>query len=378
MKKFILSLGLTLFFAQAGFVQTVEMGPYIGTFEGHKEIKESYIIGVRAGCPFAKSLGLEGSLGFVPSKNELTDEEVDLTIFNLDLLYHLNGENSELIPYGLLGVGGINFSGGERDSDNEFLVEAGLGFKYLLNNSASLRADIRYLMTDPDNHLICSLGLGFLLGGKEEEEIATEVEIEDVQPLPPDVDTDGDGLLDSEEARYGTDPYDKDTDDDSLSDGEEVQKYRTDPLNPDTDNGGAKDGVEVLRNETNPLLGYDDNPPLRIETVRLLIEFDTDKTDIKPMYRDELEKFANTLKKYSKYTVTIEGHTDNVGGSEYNMDLSSRRAKSVKDYLVNNFGISPQQLKTKGFGLERPIDTNETPEGRANNRRVMGVISFFE
>ncbi|MBU1487793.1 hypothetical protein KKH56_07095, partial [bacterium] len=78
MKKFILSLGLVLFFAQAGFTKGVEIGPYIGTFEGHKEIKESYIMGVRAGCPFAKSLGLEGGLGFVPSKNELTDEDVDL------------------------------------------------------------------------------------------------------------------------------------------------------------------------------------------------------------------------------------------------------------------------------------------------------------
>ncbi|MBU1616101.1 OmpA family protein, partial [bacterium] len=370
MKKFILSLGLVLFFSQAGFAKGVEIGPYIGTFEGHEEVKESYIMGLKAGYSFDKSLGLEGGFGFVPSKNELTDEDVDLTIFNLDLLYHFREDDSNLIPYGLLGLGGINFSGGEKDGDHELLVEGGAGFKYLLNNSTSLRADVRYLMTDPDNHLIMSLGLGFLLGDDEEEE-EEEVEIEDVQPLPPDVDTDGDGLLDSEEARYGTDPHDKDTDDDSLSDGEEVQKYQTDPLNPDTDNGGAKDGVEVLRNETNPLLGYDDNPPLRIEAVRLLIEFDTNKTDIKPMYRDELEKFADTLKEHSKSTVIIEGHTDNQGDFEYNMDLSSRRAESVKDYLVKNFGINPQRLKTKGFGPARSIDTNETPEGKANNRRVM-------
>lgn len=378
MKKLILSLCLVLFFTQAGFTQTVEIGPFIGTFEGHEEIKGSYIIGIRAGCPFGKSLGLESGLGFVPSENELTGEDVDLSIFNLDLLYHLNGESSNLIPYGFLGVGGINFSDGERDSDNNLLVESGLGFKYILNNSASLRADVRYLMTDLNNHLIISLGLGFLLGGKEKEEVVTEIKIEDVQPLPPDVDTDGDGLLDSEEARYGTNLYDKDTDDDSLSDGEEVQKYQTDPLNPDTDNGGNKDGVEILRNGTNPLLGYDDNPPLRIETVRLLIEFDTDKTDIKPMYRDELEKFVNTLKEHSKSAVIIEGHTDNVGDFEYNMGLSSRRAESVKDYLVKNFGIDQKRLKTKGFGPTRPIDTNETPEGQANNRRVIGVISFFE
>ncbi|MBU1614169.1 OmpA family protein, partial [bacterium] len=53
-------------------------------------------------------------------------------------------------------------------------------------------------------------------------------------------------------------------------------------------------------------------------------------------------------------------------------------AESVKDYLVKNFGINPQRLKTKGFGPARSIDTNETPEGKANNRRVMAVISFFE
>ena len=67
------------------------------------------------------------------------------------------------------------------------------------------------------------------------------------------IDSDGDGLLDTEEAQLGTDPFNPDTDGDGLSDGEEVRTYKTDPLDPDTDLDALKDGAEVLTHKTNPL-----------------------------------------------------------------------------------------------------------------------------
>jgi OOP family OmpA-OmpF porin len=100
------------------------------------------------------------------------------------------------------------------------------------------------------------------------------------------------------------------------------------------------------------------------------IQFDTDKSDIKPKYYDELKKFADFLKEYPKVSGTIEGHTDSVGSKNYNFKLSQRRAGSVRNYLIKNLGIAPERLDSKGFGLTRPIADNKTSDGRQKNRRI--------
>ena len=78
----------------------------------------------------------------------------------------------------------------------------------------------------------------------------------------------------------------------------------------------------------------------------------------------------NVLKEHTEITkLLVEGHTDNVGGAVYNKGLSERRAKSVVKWLVDH-GIEREHLLDAGFGLERPIDTNNTSAGRQKNRRV--------
>ncbi len=69
----------------------------------------------------------------------------------------------------------------------------------------------------------------------------------------------------------------------------------------------------------------------------------------------------------------IEGHTDSVGTRPYNLALSQRRAQSVVEYLVNK-GIDPTRLSSQGFGMEKPIASNKTEEGRSQNRRVEMII----
>ena len=68
--------------------------------------------------------------------------------------------------------------------------------------------------------------------------------------------------------------------------------------------------------------------------------------------------------------ISIEGHTDNTGDDKHNKDLSQRRAKSVRQFLIETYGIEGKRLESKGFGASNPVDTNDTPEGRQNNRRV--------
>ena len=101
--------------------------------------------------------------------------------------------------------------------------------------------------------------------------------------------------------------------------------------------------------------------------------FDTDKADLKPQSRAELNKLKLLLTENPTMRIEIRGHTDNVGADKDNQILSEKRAKAVKDYLNQN-GIGADRLFSKGFGKTMPIDTNETEQGRQNNRRTEFVI----
>jgi OOP family OmpA-OmpF porin len=106
----------------------------------------------------------------------------------------------------------------------------------------------------------------------------------------------------------------------------------------------------------------------------LQIEFDTASADIRPEARDEIAKVAEYLKKNPTATAIIEGHTDNVGGYDYNMKLSNKRAENVVFYLIGNFGIEPPRLSARGYGSTRRVAYNNTPEGRQKNRRINAII----
>lgn len=100
------------------------------------------------------------------------------------------------------------------------------------------------------------------------------------------------------------------------------------------------------------------------------IYFDTDKADLKPESGPTLQEIAELLKQDPALKVYVVGHTDNVGGFDYNMRLSQRRAASVVDNLTTKHGIQPARLKAAAVGLLAPVAPNDTEEGRAKNRRV--------
>jgi outer membrane protein OmpA-like peptidoglycan-associated protein len=100
------------------------------------------------------------------------------------------------------------------------------------------------------------------------------------------------------------------------------------------------------------------------------IYFDFNEATLKAQSKRALQDIAAVLNEQPKRHVSIEGHTDNIGGAQYNDDLSARRAATVKAALVEDFKIDPATISTKGFGLRRPRESNETLAGRARNRRV--------
>lgn len=194
-------------------------------------------------------------------------------------------------------------------------------------------------------------------------------------PDPLNADTDGDGLSDGDEVnKYHTNPLNRDSDGDGLTDGEEVNKYHTDPNNRDTDGGSIDDGTEVRRG-TNPLDRNDDIPRTVVKTevgksiVLKGVVFKTGSADILPESERILTEALQTLVDNPEIIVEIQGHTDNVGKRAKNVTLSFQRAESVRTWLIEH-GVAAKRLTAKGFGPDRPIASNDTDDGKQQNRRI--------
>jgi OOP family OmpA-OmpF porin len=110
-----------------------------------------------------------------------------------------------------------------------------------------------------------------------------------------------------------------------------------------------------------------------IKLIRLQVNFAFDKYNLEKEYEDEIQEAVRFVEENRDLTVSVDGHTDAIGTEEYNMALSLKRADTVADKLKNS-GVSDEKIKIQGFGESMPIQSNETEDGRAQNRRV--DISF--
>lgn len=206
-----------------------------------------------------------------------------------------------------------------------------------------------------------------------------EINVHDTDPL--NADTDGDGVSDGDEVNvYGTDPLNTDTDADGLTDGEEVNEYDTDPLNPDTDGDGLTDGDEVNNYGSDPLDpdtdgdGFSDGQEIDMNTdpldaddppfIRELntIHFGFDRSDITDRAAQLLAANVERLMQADAFRVRIDAYTDHVGGDQYNLRLSLRRANSVVDFYTDN-GISEDRIESRGLG-KAPVQCSESEKDR--------------
>ena len=208
-------------------------------------------------------------------------------------------------------------------------------------------------------------------------------------------DSDGDGVADALDRCPGTPAGDRvnaegcpDEDGDGVTDSRD-KCPRTPPglkvdefgCGPDAD----MDGVPNHRDEcpkTFPPALVDELGCYVIleEVVRITldVEFDFDKATSRPEHEPEVKKVADFMAKYPLTEVVLEGHTDSKGSDAYNQNLSERRANTIATMLIERFKIDPARVSTVGYGESRPIDTNETREGRQRNRRVVAEISAIE
>lgn len=106
----------------------------------------------------------------------------------------------------------------------------------------------------------------------------------------------------------------------------------------------------------------------RVATQGILFDLDSDV--IRPESTPTLQEIGEMLTNHADLRIAIEGHTDSSGDDAHNLELSDRRANAVRRFLIEAYGIDDGRLEAQGFGESNPIDVNDTPEGRQNNRRV--------
>ncbi|MEJ2201784.1 MAG: OmpA family protein [Desulfuromonadaceae bacterium] len=197
-----------------------------------------------------------------------------------------------------------------------------------------------------------------------------------------ELDSDGDGVVDSRDRCPDT-PANVQVDADGCpldSDGDGVPDYLdkcpgTPPNTPvdadgcplDSDGDGVYDSLDRCPGTPRGIMVDEKGCPI---SFNLLIEFDTNKADIRPEYHNRLQEAADFIAKNPAPQILVAGHTDSLGSENYNLQLSDRRAANVRLYLIDHFNINPEKLVAKGYGESQPVASNDTQDGRQRNRRV--------
>ncbi|MEM9303442.1 MAG: OmpA family protein [Pseudomonadota bacterium] len=282
---------------------------------------------------------LRDKLGFELEYNtysfDLVDNlgEVDIDGFVVSGKYHFLG-NYDTSPYVGLGFGLLD-SDSPFGGDSDAVVDVIGGIRYVLSPRLGLNGELRYRFDQDDDTLpqsdryedwMINFGLTYNFGDRVKpappapEPVAAAAAPEPEAPR----DSDGDGVIDARDACPDT--------------------PRGRPVEP---NGCQKKVLVELKG----------------------VHFDFDKATLKPEAIAILNDGFKAMKEYGEVRVSIEGHTDSRGPEDYNKGLSDRRAKAVYEWFAEK-GISPTRMRWEGFGESRPKASNDTPEGRADNRRV--------
>lgn len=132
--------------------------------------------------------------------------------------------------------------------------------------------------------------------------------------------------------------------------------------------------VEIEASSNKVVLDVPLSPIIKDEKMTLKnVFFDSNSAELKPESYIELDKMVELMKRNPTLKIEIGGHTDNVGQTDYNMKLSEGRARVTMEYIVSK-GIEQERIRHKGYGMTQPIETNDTEEGRAQNRRIEAKI----
>ncbi len=304
-------------------------------------------------------------------------------------------------PYALLGIGALhNRVPGDKSTDP--MANAGLGVLVGTAWAASLRAEARYRWDHDDKDLstessfgdwVFSLGLHIPLGRAVAAPAAIAAAPPPPAPAPAPVavvaDSDGDGVADGDDAcpdtpdgaRVDARGCEIDSDGDGVPDSRD--RCPGTPTGATVDNDGCErdsdgDGVPDSRDrcpETSAGARVDVRGCEIKEVISLSgVNFETGSARLLPESTSVLDETAETLLKHPEIRAEVGGHSDSTGPRTLNLTLSRQRAEAVMEYLVSQ-GVAAERLSAAGYGPDRPVADNASPEGRAANRRVELKIS---
>jgi OmpA-OmpF porin, OOP family len=316
------------------FIITPNVGmQYFDTDRDAGANNTSGVFGLGAEYQFSDHWGTE--LNYTRSYNNMdvspTESNVRYDRLSLDGLFHFSG-NSTFDPYAKVGVGHdrYKYSGGPNDQNTD--IGAGIGARFHVTENFSIRPEIGAIheLDTNQTHGIATIGFSVALGGAAKPVAPAAPAV--IAPPPAPLDSDGDGVTD------------------------DIDKCPNTPRGREVDATGCEFALH------------------KTESMRLDINFATDKAEITEAYKGEVEKAAKFLKHYGNVKAEIAGYTDTTGSHMHNAKLSQRRADAVRDMLITSYNIEAGRLTAVGYAESNPIATNATAEGRAQNRRVIAVM----
>lgn len=338
MKKILLStVACATMMLAANSDYKYEITPTIGGVytEGNLGLDRSYANGgLSLGFNQFDSFIDQVELGFLRSTEDVNykgtsaDSGITRVFTNFIKEYSLT---SDVSLYTLIGAGVEIFDNEANGNEDGLFGNYGAGIKYKIADQFALKFDVKHLIEADhgDNNLLYNLGFAVPFG--EVAKAAPVVEkaapiVQKVVPVETPKDSDSDGVIDSLDECPNT-----------------MAKSKVDSV-----------GCMTL--------------------VNLNINFDTNKSNIKDSYNTRIVEFANMLKANPKLKATIGAHTDSVGSDAYNQKLSERRAASTVEAL-KALKVDASKIKAVGYGETKPVASNDTVEGKAENRRVEAVMS---
>ncbi|PKG41354.1 OmpA family protein [Psychroflexus sp. MES1-P1E] len=364
------------------------------------------------------SAKLSGSLNQIDQLGTISTD--DLSFYNLGAGVQYNFKNllntSVIDPF--LGVG-AGYYWMEDNGASTFDTDLGINFWFTDNVAFTVKSSFKTAFEDDNfDYFQHSAGLTIAFGGTDSDGDG----VYDKNDMCPDVpglaefngcpDSDGDGITDKDDKcpdTAGLEEFDgcADSDSDGIADPNDdcPNEAGTEALNgcPDADNDGIANKNDDCPNEAGPkanngcpypdtdgdgVLDKDDMCPdvagteanngcpevteeiqKELNEYAKTINFETGKTTISKDSEKALAAIISILDEFPNAKFTVEGHTDSVGSAKNNESLSEARALSVKSYLVKN-GVDEFRLSSAGFGEQKPVESNDTKAGRAENRRV--------